>query len=45
MPNPTEPNVQLLCKLGSIIVHADEATELGGHTFHAYPVDTYSTFL
>jgi len=28
-----EPSVSLLCKLGSIIVHADEMTEPGGHEF------------
>lgn len=26
-----EPSLTLLCKLGSIIVHADEATEPGAH--------------
>ena len=27
------PSITLLMKLGSIVVHADEATELGGHSF------------
>lgn len=28
-----EPSLGLLCKLGSIVVHADEATEERGHQF------------
>ncbi len=28
-----EPSLSLLCKLGSIIVHADEMLEPGGHDF------------
>lgn len=31
--NLIEPTLSLLCKLGSIVVHADEATEHGGHEF------------
>jgi len=27
------PSITLLCKLGSIAVHADEMTEPGGHEF------------
>ena len=27
------PSITLLCKLGSIAVHADEMTEPGGHPF------------
>lgn len=33
--NPlVNPSPSLLCKLGSIAVHADEATEPGGHVHH-----------
>lgn len=28
-----EPDLTLLCKLGSIVVHADEMTEPGAHEF------------
>lgn len=28
-----EPDLALLCKLGSIVVHADEMTEPGAHEF------------
>lgn len=31
--NPLEPSPALLCKLGSIIVHVEEASEVGGHHF------------
>jgi hypothetical protein len=31
MENVLKPSAQLLCKLGSIIVHADEATGSGAH--------------
>lgn len=37
MADPLNPNAGLLCKLGSIIVHADEAASPGGH---AFDVDT-----
>ena len=30
---PMAPSTTLLMKLGSIVVHADEATEPGGHSF------------
>jgi hypothetical protein len=33
MPDMMKPSPTLLVKLGSIIVHFDEATELGGHKF------------
>lgn len=32
------PSLSLLCKLGSIIVHAEEASEPGGHPFDAMTV-------
>lgn len=31
--NPLTPSPALLCKLGSLIVHADEAHGLDGHMF------------
>jgi hypothetical protein len=33
MSDPLKPNLTLLCKLGSIIVHADEAMSDSGHQF------------
>lgn len=30
---PTEPSLSLLTKLGSIVIHADEATSEGAHQF------------
>lgn len=33
MNKPFEPSIQLLVKLGSCIVHADEAMSPGGHHF------------
>ena len=32
-PDPLKPSVSLLSKLGSIVVHADEATSAGRHEF------------
>lgn len=32
-PDPLKPSAQLLCKLGSIIVHADEFLSPFGHDF------------
>ena len=31
--DPLKPNAALLCKLGSIIVHFEEADSTDGHTF------------
>ena len=33
MTDPLKPSPALLCKLGSIIVHADELAHPGGHAF------------
>ena len=33
MPDPLKPSPRLLCKLGSIIVHADEFLSDDGHDF------------
>lgn len=33
MSSPLEPSAGLLCKLGSIARHVEEATGPGGHTF------------
>jgi hypothetical protein len=33
MADATKPNLPLLMKLGSIVVHADEALSAKGHTF------------
>lgn len=33
MNDPLKPSPQLLCKLGSIIVHADELMSPSGHSF------------
>ncbi len=33
MADPLKPDATLLCKLGSIIVHADEGLGEGGHAF------------
>lgn len=35
-----EPDLTLLCKLGSIVVHADEMTEPGAHEFDHTAVRT-----
>lgn len=35
MQGPLNPTVSLLCKLGSIVVHADEAMSPHGHQFDA----------
>lgn len=32
-PDPLKPSTALLCKLGSIVVHLDEATDAHGHPF------------
>lgn len=31
MTDPLKPNAGLLCKLGSLVVHVDEAIRPGGH--------------
>lgn len=31
--SPLQPSPSLLCKLGSIVVHADEMMSAGGHAF------------
>jgi hypothetical protein len=33
MSDPLKPELTLLMKLGSIVVHIDEALSIGGHTF------------
>lgn len=33
MSDPLKPSAALLCKLGSIVVHADEALSSTGHRF------------
>ncbi len=33
MPDTLKPSPALLCKLGSIVVHVEEANAPGGHTF------------
>lgn len=38
--HPLSPSAALLCKLGSIIVHADEGTEDGAHFFDLHTVRT-----
>lgn len=35
MSDPLNPNTTLLCKLGSIVRHAQELTSPGGHEFDA----------
>jgi len=32
-PNPLDPDVTLLCKIGSIVVHAEELLSPKGHMF------------
>ena len=32
-PEPLKPSARLLCKLGSIVVHADEFLSADGHDF------------
>lgn len=39
---PLAPSASLLCKLGSIIVHAEEAASPGGHPFD---INTLRTLL
>ena len=40
--NPLDPGARVLCKVGSIVVHMDEATDLGGH---AFDVQAFRTLL
>jgi hypothetical protein len=39
-PDPRQPSLPLLMKLGSIVVHADEFTEPGGHEFDLHALKT-----
>src|SRR3546814_19013332 len=39
-PNPLQPSPQLLCKLGSVIVHADEMTGPGAHEYDRVSFET-----
>jgi len=34
--NPLKPPASLLCKLGSILIHAEELTSSKGHVFDHY---------
>ena len=38
MIDPLKPSIQLLVKLGSIVVHADELTSKGGHPMDAIAI-------
>jgi hypothetical protein len=38
--NPLQPTPALLCKLGSIAVHADEMRGIGAHEFDKHAMDT-----
>jgi hypothetical protein len=38
--NFTEPSLPLLCKLGSIVVHCDEARSPSGHNLDLLALDT-----
>jgi hypothetical protein len=38
--DPLKPSPSLLCKLGSIIVHSEEAASPGGHHFDRVAVQT-----
>lgn len=38
--NPMQPSASLLCKLGSIAVHAEEMTSATGHAFDKQAMDT-----
>ena len=40
MSDPLKPSLSLLCKLGSIVVHADEALSPGGHHFDVATIRT-----
>lgn len=40
MTKRTEPSLALLCKLGSIIVHAEEFMQPGGHDFDRTAMET-----
>lgn len=37
--NPLDPSAQLLCKIGSIVVHADEMLSPAGHHFDKAALD------
>lgn len=39
MTDPLKPSAALLCKLGSVIVHADELASPGGHAFDKVALD------
>lgn len=39
MSDPLKPSASLLCKLGSIIVHAEEAASPKGHHFDKIALD------
>lgn len=39
MSHPMNPSPALLCKLGSIIVHAEELTSPDGHAFDKMALD------
>lgn len=40
MSDPLKPSPSLLCKLGSIAVHADEITSPHGHPFDKHALNT-----
>lgn len=40
MTNPLQPSPGLLCKLGSIAIHADELHSNDGHSFDKLALDT-----
>lgn len=39
MPDPLKPSPALLCKLGSVLVHAEEMASPDGHTFDKVALD------
>lgn len=43
MSDPLKPSAALLCKLGSIIVHAEELTSPSGHIFDKHALNTLVT--
>lgn len=40
MADPLHPSPSLLCKLGSLIVHFEEANDRGGHLFDRVAIDS-----
>lgn len=40
MSDPLKPSAALLCKLGSVVIHADELMSPSGHAFDKVALDS-----